>query len=208
MKTLSKYLVKKHAALVAEQARLAAEYEEQRKEWKTIAPADRTVAGWRNEARYQDLKARSAANYEARKNVDNALAAFIEKHTKAPKLPDALKRGFSLNLTYPRDGMGRLKLASNNAPMVYVSGCGYDKRGAVLGKWINETFGAIFQELNALHVERFYGMTAYSGVVKVDGACGENCMINILEWLGYEVTSSCDAKGRYIVGYSVAYKGA
>ena len=69
-------------------------------------------------------------------------------------------------------------------------GCGYDKKGTAFGEFITTHFN---KEIKKLNSKEFYGLTHYNNKTKkgqtksskhtksyLDGACGFNCMENIL----------------------------
>lgn len=81
-------------------------------------------------------------------------------------------------------------------------GCGYDKAGAALGQAIEKLFPAELKDLPAGYVvttnkdgqsqgrrrpDGLYGLTAHSdGTMSLDGSCGLECMLNVLEALGFK----------------------
>lgn len=206
MKTLSYYVTRKLAKMRKTQQELSVKYEAERKAFKE---ARQVFEATEDDTALLELRAKSKVSYAARMANDNAIDAFIRKHSKAPVIPQELRRTFTLDVVYPRDGMGRLKMHGSNDVTVWASGCGYDKRGKVLGNWIQETFRAQLDELNQFHIDRFYGMDSFNGrPITLDGACGENCMVDILNWLGFTVTYTLDRKRRYITSYTITYVGA
>ena len=80
------------------------------------------------------------------------------------------------------------------------SGCGYDREGAALGNWIQNNFQSELQERFKIEIEvskeghyepikQFYGAhvaktKAGDKYISLDGACGKNCMVRILEAIG------------------------
>lgn len=144
-----------------------------------------------------------------------ALDKFKKRYLKSPVLGDGYRNEYHISLTHPRDGMGRLKLDASNLQdkTLTRSGCGYDKQGAVLGDWIAETFGDVLQSMNIVQIENFYGVNQYAtngGRVTIDGACGENCMIDVLNWLGYDVKrlTNQSRSSWETLGYIIIKQGA
>ena len=85
------------------------------------------------------------------------------------------------------------------------SGCGYDKKGTVLGHFIKEHFA---EELKKLDSSKFYGMGFYNSKRKdrnqkrwskdcsiwIDGACGWNSMESILNKIGFKIPYVAETK--------------
>lgn len=93
-------------------------------------------------------------------------------------------------------------------------GGGYDMVGTVVGDW----FAAEYQaELQAMKEQaqakgghahpNFYGLTIqHDGTVSLDGACGIDCMLNIIEACGFEYQRQYDPrkKSKATTGYLIS----
>lgn len=148
------------------------------------------------------------AAYDDNKNVNIKLARMLKKYGKIEAVT-LDSQAYTLALKYPRDGMGRLYLSDNSGFTVWAGGCGYDKRGTVLGKWINHYFGDVLKGLNDIQLATLgYGVSRAHGHTWVDGGCGESCMYNILDVLGYTVTATYTgrAQRQYVGGYTITAK--
>ena len=152
-------------------------------------------------------------NKEARiqlSQVNAKLNRMIDKYGKIEKVNASSVNAcmpLRLSLKYPKDGMGRLHLNDNKGTHVYASGCGYDKRGTVLGKWLNETFKEEVANFNKFTARKYYGINVLPSRTFVDGGCGENCVIRIIEALGFKVTTLYNESARnpYVNGYLIEY---
>lgn len=145
------------------------------------------------------------ASYDENKQVNIKLARMREKYGKIEAVALA-QDSYTLALKYPRDGMGRLYLSDNFGFTTYARGCGYDKRGTVLGHWINEYFGNALAALNDIQLEMLgYGVNRSNGCTWADGGCGESCMYSVVEALGYTITAAYTGspKRHYIGGYVI-----
>ena len=109
---------------------------------------------------------------------------------------DALPKYLELAFTYGTSraeatyGYGLVTLTGvvGNESKYRECGGGYDMIGSAVGQFIKDQFGDALKELTG-QVENFYGFFFRNGKVKVDGACGENCMEKILtNLLGYEIS--------------------
>ncbi|AUR84163.1 hypothetical protein NVP1049O_54 [Vibrio phage 1.049.O._10N.286.54.B5] len=86
---------------------------------------------------------------------------------------------------------------SNDNKLLRVGGCGFDRRGAALGQLITLLFKPELDKLAKKVVSGrgdrkvtprlFYGLSVYKGRVSVDGACGFDCMQQILAAIGFEI---------------------
>lgn len=115
---------------------------------------------------------------------------------------------YTLSLTYPRDGMGRLHLRDNDDAHLYAPGCGYDKRGTVLGHWINKRLGDVLRDLNDIQLECLgYGINRMNGKTWVDGGCGEDLMIHMLNKFGFDVVTNYHRTRRseYVSGWTITH---
>lgn len=89
----------------------------------------------------------------------------------------------------------------NNFKVGSTCGGGYDMQGAALAEFINTVFSAELATLPAyykadrsVNKSGMYGLYEYhdgSGAY-VDGSCGLNCMVSILEALGYVIRYVCN----------------
>lgn len=148
------------------------------------------------------------AAYAENKHVNIKLDRMIKKYGKveAVMLP---RDTYTLALTYPRDGMGKLHLRDDAGFHGFVSGCGYDKRGAVLGKWVNAYIGDALNALNDVQIEALgCGVNRTDGRTWVDGSCGESCMVHMLEVFGFSVKSTyyIGRRKQYVNGWVISKK--
>lgn len=108
-------------------------------------------------------------------------------------------------------GYGNSKIVDSRGEILAkASGCGYDRFGAVIGIFIQATFPNELQRLakrfcktkyagDLKSAKAFYGMTMNkAGKVFLDGACGYNCMYEILNVIGFELIES----GKYEKSYN------
>lgn len=117
----------------------------------------------------------------------------------------------TLTFKWSRSGVCRIYDKRNNKTEFVAGGGGYDKKGSVLGAFINTYFGEELKKLiadnggKAFHIRQgFYGLTHYNPNAKsknrrylkratentktyVDGACGFNCMTQILAKIGFKL---------------------
>jgi len=100
------------------------------------------------------------------------------------------------------------------------TGGGYDMQGTVLGDWVQDVLqddlmrikeraqsvytDKRFQVIETNHTH-LYGMTFYTNDNKVvlDGGCGENCIIRIIEACGYNIQFLRHGRKNEIVGYYI-----
>ena len=108
--------------------------------------------------------------------------------------------------SYARDSYGyticTLKDSRNNK-ISSTCGGGYDMRGTVLGHLINKYF---YNEIRKLNSDDFYGLTHYGknyrhlknaskfGTSHVDGGCGWESMVRILNKIGFDVKYLTETK--------------
>jgi len=102
---------------------------------------------------------------------------------------------------WSRSGVCRLYDRRDDQTKFYAGGYGYDKKGTVLGDFINTFFS---EELKKLDSSKFYGLSHYNRNAKsnkrrflkyaskntcsyVDGGCGFNCMVDILFKIGFKM---------------------
>ena len=103
----------------------------------------------------------------------------------------------TLHFQWSRSGVCRLYDFRKNYTGLNASGYGYDKSGTVLGQFLMSHFG---DELKKLSSKDFYGLTHYdkkyhkyrvkptpNTKTYVDGACGFNCMRDILLKIGFRM---------------------
>ena len=217
--TMTRNTLKKYNDFLTTRKELDAQYEmiaADRRALIADKPASEAFAIIKASPEYAAIKAREDDNYKARKDNDVLFERFKKRYLKAPVMPvdDVRRNGFKITLDHPRDGMGKLKLWSNNLDhAVTRSGCGYAKLGAAFGDWLEETFNDVLQTLNPIQIANFYGINQYKhngGKVTLDGACGERCMYELIEWLGYEVRELYDLspKRNGTIGYVITYVGS
>ena len=107
-------------------------------------------------------------------------------------------------------GYGNSKIIDQRGNVLAkATGCGYDRFGTVIGEFINVTFQNELQRLakrfckkpyagGLRSSEEFYGMfLRKDGSVRLDGACGYNCMCKILNCIGFEIVKVGEFKKTY-----------
>lgn len=117
-------------------------------------------------------------------------------------LPKYLELAFSYGTSRGRDTYGynlvTLTGVCGNDGKYRECGGGYDMQGSAVGQFIKDQFKNALLELTG-QCDNFYGFSFKDDYLKVDGACGLNCMEKILtNLLGYEVSYEYkrDRKGR------------
>ena len=117
-------------------------------------------------------------------------------------LPKYLELAFTYGTSRAANSYGynlvTLKGVVGNESKYRECGGGYCMIGSAIGQFIQDQFGEALMELTD-QCGDFYGFFFHNGKVKVDGACGENCMEKILKnLLGYEISYEYkrDRKGR------------
>lgn len=75
------------------------------------------------------------------------------------------------------------------------SGGGYDMEGTVLGMWMEKEF---YEELTTLTSNDYYGLYNDNLAIRLDGACGFNCMTRVLDALGYKLKRIDSSKNQTI----------
>ena len=106
----------------------------------------------------------------------------------------------SLTHAWSSRGYGSSRIQNaNGETLCKATGCGYDRFGTVIGEFIQTTFQAELQRLakrfcktkyagDLKSSKEFYGMfLKKDGMVQLDGACGHNCMYEILNAIGFEL---------------------
>ncbi len=104
----------------------------------------------------------------------------------------------TLNFKWSKSGVCRIYDRRNDKTEFNAGGYGYDKKGTALGQLINKHFS---NELKKLNSSEYYGLTHYNPEGRrgqrhlkrataktrsyVDGACGFNCMVDILRKIGF-----------------------
>ena len=119
----------------------------------------------------------------------------------------------TLTHKWSTNGMGNSKILNGHSSEVIgkADGCGYDRYGAALGEAIITLFPEELHKLAKRHCkgkrrnykqpknQRLYGLfyNSITGKVWVDGGCGSNQMVNILNAIGFglDYVGECD-KGR------------
>lgn len=94
-------------------------------------------------------------------------------------------------------------------------GCGYDRRGAVLADVMLNLFGNELVKLAKKTVKTkqgksnrkstaFYGLWLNDkGGIILDGACGFDCMITILNAVGFSLVYKTESNGNSVTGWQV-----
>ena len=102
----------------------------------------------------------------------------------------------TLHFKWGKTGMHKCTLLDrNNNTLGSAGGCGYDKKGTAFGEFITTHFN---REIKKLNSSDYYGLTHYNNKTNkrqkrsskntksyLDGACGFNCMENILNRIGF-----------------------
>ena len=114
---------------------------------------------------------------------------------------------------WSKNGVCRMYDKRSNKTQFYAGGYGYDKKGTVLGNFINHYFG---EELKKLNSAKYYGLTHYNTKSKynhkrtylkratkntksyVDGGCGFDCMERILKKIGFNLKYISESKTQLI----------
>lgn len=93
------------------------------------------------------------------------------------------------NLNYSVSRAGVVNLYDSRNKLIHsTSGYGYDKLGACLAGFIKTAFPKELEKLaKSKYLESFYGIRVYNGGASVDGACGDGCMIRIINAIGFNV---------------------
>ena len=84
-----------------------------------------------------------------------------------------------------------LRDSMTNKRVGYCNGGGYDMKGTVFAEFIMREFP---EDLKALDPSKFYGLSIFKNRIYLDGGCGFNCMVRILQEIGYRVECSHYAK--------------
>jgi len=104
----------------------------------------------------------------------------------------------TLHFKWGKSGMHKCTLYDKRDGILgSAGGMGYDKKGSAFGDFITTHFQA---ELKRLNTKDYYGLTHYNKKTKkrqtraskhtktyVDGACGFNCMENIMNKIGFQL---------------------
>lgn len=101
----------------------------------------------------------------------------------------------TLCFKWSNSGVCRIYDRRGDKTKFYAGGYGYDKKGTCLSQLMNKYFR---NELEKLNSSKFYGLTHYNSKAHkyqkrsskhtksyVDGACGFECMITILNKIGF-----------------------
>ena len=111
----------------------------------------------------------------------------------------------TLHFKWGKTGMHKCWLYDRNDNVLgSAGGCGYDKKGTAFGEFLISHFS---EELKKINAKDFYGLSHYNNQTKkyqdraskhtktyVDGACGFNCMEDILNKIGFNLVFVKDTK--------------
>lgn len=116
-------------------------------------------------------------------------------------------------------GYGSSRLIDKNGELLAKrSGCGYDRFGAVIGDLIMDLFPHEVYKLakkyrnaktaprkNYQPSDKFYGLffDAEKDRAWLDGACGYDCMIKVLNAIGYHLDHVTDLSGKASTGSTI-----
>ena len=81
---------------------------------------------------------------------------------------------------------GRCTIKVNNETISTTSGGGYDKTGVLLAGYITYYFEPLFSKFKK-DIKHFYGMNTFKNDYYLSGACGDDCMLKILNRIGFEL---------------------
>lgn len=90
------------------------------------------------------------------------------------------------------------------------NGGGYDMLGTVLGKWIQKNYMERLKELKPYNLDpeenynkKNYGLFDYGHGLRMDGACGIECMIDIAKKIGLSIKKLYDHKYTTTTGFYI-----
>lgn len=103
-----------------------------------------------------------------------------------------------------RDSYGYLRLTLSTPKGKFTTcGGGYDMAGELLGKYLATM---LTDEQKQLAVDaKIYGITLYNGSYIIQGSCGVDCMMEIAQVAGWDITPLRDYTDKGIPAETIGY---